>query len=70
MRKIFLIPLAILLSCGSVNNTTSAQKSSDQLLKDVETLSSDVYEGRKTGTKGAEMARTYLTFRLKEIGQT
>ena len=38
------------------------------MLKDVEILASDAYEGRKTGTKGAEMARTYLTDRLKEIG--
>lgn len=68
MRKIFLIPLAILMSCGSVQNNNSVQKSSEQLLKDVETLASDAYEGRKTGTKGAEMARTYLTSRLKEIG--
>lgn len=68
MRKIFLIPLAILMSCGSVQNNNAVQKSSEQLLKDVETLASDAYEGRKTGTKGAEMARTYLTSRLKEIG--
>jgi Zn-dependent M28 family amino/carboxypeptidase len=67
MNKIFLIPLALLLSCGSVK-TNNAQTTSDQLLKDVETLSLDSYEGRKTGTKGAEMARTYLTGRLKEIG--
>ena len=68
MRKLFLIPLAILMSCGSVQNNTSVQKTSEQLLKDVETLSSDAYEGRQTGTKGAEKARTYLSFRLKEIG--
>jgi Zn-dependent M28 family amino/carboxypeptidase len=68
MKTIFLIPLAILISCSSVQNNNSIQKSSEQLLKDVETLASDAYEGRKTGTKGAEMARTYLTSRLKEIG--
>ena len=56
------------MSCGSVQNNATTQKSSEQLLKDVETLASDAYEGRKTGTKGAEMARTYLTSRLKEIG--
>ena len=67
MKRIFLIPLALLMSCGSVK-TTSTAPTSEQLLKDVETLSSDAYEGRKTGTKGGEMARTYLTGRLKEIG--
>lgn len=68
MKKIFLIPLAILMSCGAAKNTSSSAQTSEQLLKDVETLSSDAYEGRKTGTKGGEMARTYLTGRLKEIG--
>ena len=68
MKKIFFIPLAILLSCGSVKTNTAQNLVSDQLLKDVETLSLDSYEGRKTGTKGAEMARTYLTRRLQKIG--
>ncbi|HMI00947.1 MAG TPA: M28 family peptidase [Pedobacter sp.] len=39
-----------------------------QLLKDVETLSSDKYEGRKTGTKGAGMARSYIRDRFDAIG--
>jgi len=68
MKKIFLIPLALFISCSSVKNNSAPEQVSTQLLKDVETLSSDAYEGRKTGTKGAEMARTYLTGRLKEIG--
>ncbi len=67
MKLLFLIPLGLMLSCGTVKN--KAQSGVDeQLLKDVEILSSDAYEGRKTGTKGAEMARTYLKGRLKEIG--
>lgn len=68
MKKIFLIPLALLISCGTVRTSQSDNKTGEQLLKDVEVLSSDAYEGRKTGTKGGEMARTYLTGRLKEIG--
>ncbi len=68
MKKLFFIPLALLLSCGTVKTNTAQTSVSDQLLKDVETLSLDSYEGRKTGTKGAEMARTYLTSRLLEIG--
>src|SRR5690606_2821288 len=31
-------------------------------------LSSDAYEGRKTGTKGAEMARSYIKKRFESIG--
>lgn len=68
MKRIFLLPLALLMSCGSVKTQQGNDKTSKQLLKDVEVLSSDAYEGRKTGTKGAEMARTYITGRLKEIG--
>ncbi|MEE1943849.1 M28 family peptidase [Pedobacter sp. KR3-3] len=68
MKRIFLLPLALLMSCGSVKTQQGNDKTSTQLLKDVEVLSSDAYEGRKTGTKGAEMARTYITGRLKEIG--
>jgi len=56
------------MSCGTVKTTSNNDQVGEQLLKDVEVLASDAYEGRKTGTKGAEMARTYLTGRLKEIG--
>ncbi len=68
MKKLFLIiPIALQLSCGSVKQTNNVNADT-QLLKDVETLSSDAYEGRKSGTKGGEMARSYLIGRLKEIG--
>ena len=69
MKSIFLISLAFFLSCGYVKtNGTQTYTADNQLLKDVETLASDSFQGRKTGTKGGEMARTYLTSRLKEIG--
>ena len=67
MKSFLLLPLAILLSSSSVKKT-DAQADSSQLLKDVETLSSDAYQGRKTGTKGAEMSRAYISGRFKEIG--
>lgn len=67
MRKLFFIPLAFLISCGSLKSDPSASVSK-QLLKDVETLAQDSFEGRQTGTKGSELARAYLTGRLKEIG--
>ena len=67
MKSFLLLPLAVLLSCSSVKKT-DAQADSSQLLKDVETLSSDAYQGRKTGTKGAEMSRAYISGRFKEIG--
>ncbi|ATP56985.1 peptidase M20 [Pedobacter ginsengisoli] len=66
MKFYLLIPLSLLLSCSSVKKTDA--QAGSQLLKDVEILSSDTYEGRKTGTKGAEMARKYIESRFKEIG--
>ena len=67
MKSFLLFPLAVLLSCSAVKKT-DAQSGDSQLLKDIETLSSDAYQGRKTGTKGAEMSRAYLSGRFKEIG--
>ncbi len=67
MNFYLLISLGLILSCSSVKQSppTSADK---QLLSDVKVLSSDAYEGRKTGTKGAEMTRTYLNKRFTDIG--
>ena len=62
---LFLITIGLQLGCSSVKET---QTVSSQLLKDVEILSSDEYEGRKSGTKGSELTRTYLIKRLQEIG--
>lgn len=67
MNTYLLISLGLLLSCGSVKKTDSTSADT-QLLTDVEILSSDSYEGRKTGTKGAEMARAYLNKRFTAIG--
>lgn len=64
-RLLLLIPLALQLGCSAVRE---AKTVNSQLLKDVEILSSDEYEGRKSGTKGSELSRAYLVKRLKEIG--
>jgi Zn-dependent M28 family amino/carboxypeptidase len=66
MKSCQFISLVLLLICGFAENVES--QSAKQLLKDVETLSSDKYEGRKTGTKGAEMARSYIRNRFDVIG--
>ncbi|ETZ23546.1 M20/M25/M40 family metallo-hydrolase [Pedobacter sp. V48] len=66
MKLYPLLFLSLLLSCSSVKKTDA--QAGSQLLKDVEVLSSDAYEGRKTGTKGGEMARVYIVSRFKEIG--
>lgn len=67
MKCYLALPFMLLLSCSSVKNDSTAQ-TDQKLLKDVEILSSDAYEGRKTGTKGAEMSRAYLAKRFEEIG--
>ncbi|MGY4384078.1 hypothetical protein ACVWYN_001104 [Pedobacter sp. UYP24] len=67
MKSYFFIPFALFLSCSTVKKS-GAQDTNSQLLKDIEVLSSDAYQGRKTGTKGAEMARAYITDRFKAIG--
>nr|WP_226904981.1 M28 family peptidase [Pedobacter schmidteae] len=67
MNTYLSICLGLLLSCSSVKQTTITP-ADKQLLADVEILSSDSYEGRKTGTKGGEMARAYLDKRFTTIG--
>ena len=63
MKKI----LIIVALFASVN--VSAQNiNRQQLLKDVEILSSDVYEGRKTATRENQMAANYIVSRFKDIG--
>jgi Zn-dependent M28 family amino/carboxypeptidase len=70
MKILYIIPLAMMLSCCSSvkNQNTGSEKLDTQLLKDVEVLSSDAYQGRKTGTKGAEMARAYIVERFQKLG--
>jgi len=67
MKLYLLLPLAFTIGCSSVK-TSNLPSRSDQLLTDVKILSSDAFEGRKTGTKGAELARNYIGKRFKEIG--
>jgi len=67
MKLYLILPLALSLGCSSVK-TSNMPSRSDQLLTDVKILSSDAFEGRKTGTRGAELARNYIGKRFKEIG--
>lgn len=62
-----LLPVCLLLLIGL---TAKAQSSIDsqQLIKDIRTLSSDKFEGRRTGSKGSRMAQFYLIDRFKQIG--
>lgn len=63
--KILIHCLLLLLTVS-----TKAQSSIDsaQLIKDIETLSADKYEGRMAGTRGSRQAQFYLMRRFKQIG--
>jgi Zn-dependent M28 family amino/carboxypeptidase len=67
MRLYVLLPLVILVSCQTVKHANN-QKTTEQLLKDTKNLSTDAYQGRRTGSKGGEMARSYIKNRIKSIG--
>lgn len=68
MKIYILLPLVLLFSCRSVKNFNANAQNAPQLLKDVKELSSDTYQGRKTGTKGAELAKNYIKKRFKSVG--
>lgn len=64
------LPFAVLLLCLSCCASIKQQDEAnhEQLLKDVQTLSSDVYEGRRTGTPGGKKARDYILKRFEQLG--
>lgn len=63
MTKFFI--LIVLLASANVSAQNINRK---QLLSDIEILSSDVYEGRKTATRENQMAANYIVDRFKAIG--
>jgi len=73
--KIITLGILIFLLSIPCNAQTVSQKSSedqayfdeDQLLQHIKTLSSDDYEGRRTGTKGAIKAKQYIVDQFKEL---
>lgn len=69
MKKLVFIFTSFLLGLNSFPQYI--QKSSTKLLgKHVEYLSSDLLEGRMTGTKGEKLALEYLSKEFKKIGLT
>ena len=63
MKKLFII-----LALVSFFETSAQNIDRKTLLSDIETLSSDKYEGRKTGTAGNLMAANYIINKFKKIG--
>jgi Zn-dependent M28 family amino/carboxypeptidase len=60
----FLLPLLLLSTAAA----PAPQINLPQLKADVETLSSDAFEGRAPGTEGEKKTLAYLTKRMAEIG--
>jgi len=65
--KIVIHSLLLLLA---VSTRAQSLIDSTQLIKDIQTLSSDKYEGRKAGTRGSRQAQFYLIGRFKQVGLT
>ncbi|PWV53843.1 M28 family peptidase [Chitinophaga sp. S165] len=65
--KIVIHSLLLLLAAGAY---AQSPIDSTQLIKDIQTLSSDKYEGRMAGTRGSRQAQFYLMGRFKETGLT
>lgn len=72
MRSLFfksLLPLLVLAACsgpGKINKTTDATVSN--LKQHIQYLADDKLEGRRTGTKGEELAMDYIISQFKQIG--
>ncbi|AXG69339.1 aminopeptidase YwaD [Kordia sp. SMS9] len=77
LSKIFLVCLLLFVSCKTEKKEapqksetleTTYDFSKRNLLKHIETLSSDEFEGRETGTKGAKKAKQYIRGEFKRLG--
>ena len=68
--KVFFIPaLALLMACSSSKVEEAALSITESsLMGHIETLSSDEFMGRGTGTEAEDMTVDYLVSQLKEIG--
>jgi Zn-dependent M28 family amino/carboxypeptidase len=67
-RHQLLVSAALVVTCTVVARLQTPAVDGAQLLKDLETLSADDMEGRRSGTPGAAKARAYILRRYKESG--
>ncbi len=67
---LFALLMIVGVSCTSQQAQTvpEPQIDTEQLIEDLRFISSDETEGRRTGTKGNEIAREYLVQRFQEAG--
>ncbi len=67
MKKILPILFVIVTALACSVQKSKPKLDTDQLIKDIKTLSADDMEGRLTGTEGNAKAREYITWRLAEM---
>lgn len=75
LTVLYVLIFALFFNCKSgkqhVSKTQSPSKgyvyNSDALLQHVKTLSSDAFEGRRTGTEGAKKAKAYIIKQFKTL---
>ncbi|WP_397364385.1 M28 family peptidase [Olleya sp. R77988] len=80
MKRAYLLYILALsfsfISCKTQNNTTVKTEvkptinysfNADNLLENIKELSSDKYEGRRTGTEGAKKAKNYIVNQFKTL---
>ncbi|MBT5249796.1 MAG: M28 family peptidase [Bacteroidetes Order II. Incertae sedis bacterium] len=65
LNSIFFLFLLAITSMGALAQSGPAELSGAQLKMHVSELASDTYQGRRTGTEGADLARTYI---LGQVG--
>lgn len=69
MKNIFsILSILVLFNACSATQKPVPVLNTDQLITDIETLSSDDMQGRLVGTEGNAKARAYLLERFEEIG--
>lgn len=68
MKRLFIpiVALLVFIGCNSADEPVTLD--TDQLITDLETLSSDEMQGRLVGTEGNQIAREYIISRFEEIG--
>lgn len=65
MKKLIYLSLIAFIACSQPKQTTL---DTDQLIEDLQFISSDETEGRRTGTEGNRIAREYIVTRFQEEG--
>jgi Zn-dependent M28 family amino/carboxypeptidase len=67
-KLLVILIVGLFISCSAQQEKTTPTLDTDQLIEDLRFISSDVTEGRRTGTEGNRIAREYLIEGFEEKG--